>query len=459
MKHTLSLGKLVVGIAILWIVAQLAAPRITSLIEHSESRHTLEFLLPWAVFALASFASTYLAHQRPLPSFVAALFLGQAFKPYLHTILADGQQLEGVVTLLAAMILFQGGLETPLANFRRLFPKIFLLAFPGVVITAFGLAWGATIIGGVSLGVTTVVLLGAILASTDPAAVIPLFKPLVFRHDDVKDIAVSESAVNDVVGALLFFTFLGGLTEAGGSFATIGQAFTGLGTTSSLLFLLRQLVIGTVIGVIGWGVLQLYYYSYQRKDMSQGVRGVAMLTVPIVSFFVSAALGGSGYLAAFVAGLLFHVSHEREKDVEHYGEHFIDSIAKPIIFTLLGAMVDLHSLVAYAGVGLLVAALFIFVLRPLMVTLMLGAFTRFGRNRMGWNHVLFLSWIRETGAIPAVLLVTVVGKHLAGTEALLPIGMWVILATLIIQPPATPWLAQRLRIADPRSLPEPLEMA
>lgn len=258
--------------------------------------------------------------------------------------------------------------------------------------------------------------------------------------------------MNDVVGALLFFTFLSGLTAVGGNFTSISQAFTGLATASSLVFLFKQLAIGTLFGVAGWALLQLYYYSFRRKELSTGVRGVAMLTVPIVSFFVSAAFGGSGYLAAFIAGLLFHVSHEREKDVEHYGEHFIDSIAKPIIFTLLGAMVDLKSLATYAGIGLAVAALFIFVLRPLMVALMLGPFMRYGRTPMTRNQVLFLGWIRETGAIPAVLLVTVVGKHITGTDALLPIGMWVILMTLVIQPPLTPWIAKRLNIAYQREL-------
>lgn len=458
MKHILNIGKLLGGVALLWLVGRLAAPHILSLIEHSESRHTLEFLLPWAGFALASFTSTYLSHQRPLPSFVAALFIGQALKPYFHETLGNAQQLEGIVTLLAAMILFQGGLETPLANFRRLFPKIFLLAFPGVVITAVGLAYGAHLIGGVGLSITTVVLLGAILSSTDPAAVIPLFKPLTFRNDDVKDVAISESAMNDVVGALLFFTFLSGLAAVGGAFTSINQAFTGLVTSTSLVFLLKQLAIGAIFGAAGWALLQLYYYSFKRKELSTGVRGVAMLTVPIVSFFVSAAFGGSGYLAAFVAGLLFHVSHDREKDVEHYGEHFIDSIAKPIIFTLLGAMVDLKSLATYAGVGIAVALLFIFILRPLMVAFMLGPFTRFGRTPMGWNQLLFLGWIRETGAIPAVLLVTVVGKSIAGTEALLPIGMWVILMTLVIQPPLTPWIARRLNIAYPRTQADSPEM-
>lgn len=450
MAHALSLGKMFFGVAAIWLVISLGAEPLLEQIEHSSYNHLLEFLLPFVVFTFASFASTYLAERRPLPSFVVAVFIGQACKPLLEGIVANGIVLEGIVTLLATLILFQGGLETPLQNFRRLFPKIFMLAFPGVLITALGLAWAAYQIGGATLSFTTVVLLGAILASTDPAAVIPLFKTLRFRNTDSKDIAVSESAVNDVVGALLFFTFLGAV-EASGNFTGIGQGFATLFSADSGTFLLKQLAIGTIVGVAGWGLLQLYSVAQARKELSKGARGVALLTVPIGSFFVAAAFGGSGYLAAFVAGLLFHVSHERETDVEHYGENFIDGFAKPIIFVLLGAMVNLADLQTYAVHGILIALVFIFLLRPLMAHLMLSPFVLFGKNRMTWNQVRFLSWIRETGAIPAVLLVTVVSKNIPGLEAVLPIGMWAILATLILQPALTPWVAKKLGIADPVS--------
>lgn len=435
-------------IAAVWAVTNWTAPWLLETIEHSAYPHLLEILLPVAVYVLISFLSTYVSHQNPLPSFVAALFLGQAMKPLLHGVIGDEILLEGTVTLFATLILFQGGLETPLASFRRLFPKIFMLAFPGVLITAAGLAWAADLISGSTLTITTVVLLGAILASTDPAAVIPLFKPMKFRDASVKDIAVSESAVNDVVGALLFFTFLGAVKDTVGGFTSINGAFSTLISNATGIFLLKQVGIGLLVGCGGWLLLRLYTLGYKRKELSQGARGVALLSVPIVSFFAAAALGGSGYLAAFVAGLLFHVAHERELDVEHYGENIIDGFAKPIIFTLLGAMVDLGELGKYAMTGILVALTFIYVLRPLMVFLTLGVLGVIKGQRMTKNQMLFLSWIRETGAIPAVLLVTVVSQKIPGTEPLLPIGMWVILTTLILQPPLTPWWAKKLGIAE-----------
>lgn len=451
-KNLWSLFKMAFVVGAVWIIIQAFHHKLFTLIEHSSQHHVLMWLLPFVVFLSISAISTYLAHRKAVPSFVVALFLGQAFKPLLTEITSDPIVLEGIVTLFATTILFQGGLETPLANFKRLFWKIFSLSFVGVWITAITLAWTAYMLGGLtgaSLTFTTVVLLGAVLASTDPAAVIPTFKMLKFHDDEPKDIAVSESAVNDVVGALLFFTFLGVLKELGTGFTSIWDGYgTHLFTANSGIFLAKQVFIGGGIGLAGWGLLRLYTLGNKRKELNKGWGGVVLLSVPIISFYVSAALGGSGYLAAFVAGLLFHVSHDQEAQVEHYGESFIDGFSKPIIFACLGAMVNIQDMGQYAIIGILTALVFIFILRPLMVFIMLTGFV--WANKMNWKQVLFLSWIRETGAIPAVLLVTVASQAIPGTEPLVPIGMWVILLTLIIQPPLTPIVAKKLGIAEPR---------
>jgi cell volume regulation protein A len=126
----------------------------------------------------------------------------------------------------------------------------------------------------------------------------------------------------------------------------------------------------------------------------------------------------------------------------------IDGYAKPAIFLLLGALVDPATLLHYAPIGLLISLIFIFVLRPLVVFVSLGLFTLVGKERISWQELSFISWVRETGAIPAVLLVTVVSRGIPGTEALLPIGLWVILSTLILQPPLTPWWARVLGLVE-----------
>src|SRR5262249_39097388 len=158
-----------------------------------------------------------------------------------------------------------------------------------------------------------------------------------------------------------------------------------------------------------------------------GADQVYFLATPILAFVGASVFGGSGFLAAFVAGLLFH-TEEHMAGIERFFLQVIDGVAKPAIFVLLGALVDLHSLIAYAPIGIVVALIFMFVVRPIMVFLMIGAYGLVpGTRGLSFKELLFISFVRETGAIPAVLLVTAVARVSAPVNGLVEIGMWVIL--------------------------------
>jgi len=122
----------------------------------------------------------------------------------------------------------------------------------------------------------------------------------------------------------------------------------------------------------------------------------------------------------------------------------------PAIFLLVGALVDVHALIAYAPLGIAAALIFMFAIRPAMVFLMLGIYTLLGNSARGLsrNELLFISFVRETGAIPAVLLVTAVARMPPPVNGLVEIGMWVILITLVLAPPLTPWVARKLGVAE-----------
>ena len=124
----------------------------------------------------------------------------------------------------------------------------------------------------------------------------------------------------------------------------------------------------------------------------------------------------------------------------------MNDFAKPVIFMLLGAMVPLLMLMEHALLGALAAIVFMFVVRPAVVFFSLLPWMVKKRARITWREVLFISFIRETGAIPAVLILTIVASGVASSAFILTIGMWVILYTLVIEPPLTPLLAHRLGI-------------
>lgn len=111
---------------------------------------------------------------------------------------------------------------------------------------------------------------------------------------------------------------------------------------------------------------------------------------------------------------------------------------------------NVHALLAHAPVGIAAALVFMFVIRPAIVFVTLGIYGLLPKDRGGLSlqELLFISFVRETGAIPAVLLVTVVARITTPVNGLVEIGMWVILLTLIVAPPLTPYVARRLGVAD-----------
>ena len=387
---------------------------------------TAPVLATLVLFAACSFASFYVARGTALPSFVVAIALGMAGHTLFGPIIRNPTVLAALVTGSAAIILFGGGLETPVRNFLRLFVKIALLAFPGVLFTGFGFAWTAGNLGealGMAIVPAVAILLGAILASTDPAAIIPVLQDLRFKRRDAKDIVVAESALNDVVGTLLASVFL----KLSLATLSLGAAYAALATPSTARFLAQQVGFGLLFGTAAFLMLQALTRLKRGHDRHYGADQVYFLATPILAFVGAAAFGGSGFLAAFVAGLLFHIE-EHLKGVEHFFDQVID----------------------YAPIGIAAALAFMFVLRPAMVFVMLGVFGRVPRDKGGLSvqELLFISFVRETGAIPAVLLVTTVASVTTPIKGLVEIGMWVILLTLVIAPPLTPWVARRLGVAD-----------
>ncbi len=451
MRAAMPYGIAVAVIAAVFLVSQAAAEALFSSFEHSAEPEITGVFFSIAVICVLSFLGSYLAQGTVFPSFIMAVFLGMAAQQFLVPIIHSRGALGVLVTFGATLILFGGGLETPFANFRKLFWKIIALALPGVLVTALlfslfvfeaGNAWGF------GISVTVAILLGAILASTDPAAIIPLLQTLRFRKRDAKDIVVSESAVNDVVGALLTFLFLGWFA-AGSVFSTIGEGYGALANMQSVLSIATQVLIGTLFGIGGYVLLKLFSHIKFKNGNNEefGADHAFFAFVPIMAFTGAVSLGGSGFLAAFVAGLLFHAM-DHLHGIEKFFNHAIDGFFKPVIFLLLGALVQIDQLIAYAPIGIAAACVFMLVIRPLMVYGMLAPFALFGTQRISGKELIFISFVRETGAIPAVLLVTAVSMSIPGTEGLLEIGMWVILTTLLVQPPLTPWVARKLDIAE-----------
>lgn len=442
-------GFIVVALLLSWLVSWGSVQFLHSpFFEGSEHLEMVPIFLDIVIVFALGFVAYELSKPTIIPSFVIAIFFGFVSQNVLTLITQNGAVLSILTTIGAALILFGGGLETPFNRFKTLIGPISSIAFLGTVFTAFLFSIalsGVSQFLDMAMPIAAIILLGVALASTDPAAIIPSFKSLLFHQPRVKHVAVSESALNDVVGALItgvfLLLFIGDFNPS-----SILDAYKYLLTLDNLLEILKVIVIGAGAGVVGYFILHLWSKWKERVESEGEADAALFLAVPLFTFTAATAFGGNGFLAVFVAGLLFQL-RDHVKHVEHFFNHTIEGFMKPLIFMLLGTLVNFQNLQEFALPGIVMGLLFMFVLRPIVVFLTLFPFMR-GKHKFTFKELTFLSFVRETGVIPAVLLVSIKVAGIPGSDAVLAIGMWVILLTLIIQPPLTPYVAKALGLAQ-----------
>jgi NhaP-type Na+/H+ or K+/H+ antiporter len=448
MKSKLIKSSIVITSFVIVFIIALYSKDILNILESNKEHDLLTvFFLVSVVFVLSAIIS-HISRISQFPSFVIAIFFGIIAKPLLTPITLHQESLSIIVGLGATLILFSGGLETPFHNFKKIILKIFSLSFLGLFITAFLTSTAIYLISGLlnfNISIISSVLLGAVLASTDPAAIIPVLKKLRFYNRSVKDVVISESAVTDVTGTLVTIVFLT-LIAGGVYFDNITDWYKSIFNEQSGIILAKQIFFGILLGLIGYILLKGLHTLRKRKDYEHEADLPFFLFVPIIIFVFAIIFEGSGYLAAFIAGLLFHMTDHLKK-TEHFFNSLVEGFFKPTIFILLGALVNIDKLIEYAPIGVAVAIVFMFVIRPIAVFVSLFPIKNIGKEKINLKEMIFISFVRETGAIPAVLLVTIMSLGLGETNGLLEIGMWVILSTLIILPPLTPYIAKKLSVA------------
>lgn len=413
-----------------------------------EVRNLIPIFLIGIMFLIGTICNS-LSRGTIFPSFLVALFIGLSMHDLLKPLIENAEVLNMIVTVAAVYILFGGGLEISFSSFKKIVLPTILLSFVGLGISTFLFAQGLFTLGsiaGVGITITVALLLGAILASTDPAAIIPVLKEIKFRKPAIRDIVVSESALTDVTGTLVTVAFLAYLA-INTSFQSITEGFSALGSGSSLTFLATEIGVGVSVGIVGFYALR--FFMRQRMLMDECHADIGFfIAVPVIAFAFAALFGGSGYLASFIAGLLI-VVHEKVHKTETFFNQLVEGVAKPSVFLLLGAMIDLQALAGYAVFGVAAAMIFIFIVRPISVFVSLMFLGK--KNGFTVKELLFMSWVRETGVIPAVLLVQTAHSGLFGeseAQTLVSVGMWVIIMTLLLQPPLTKWVAERLGVSE-----------
>ena len=421
------------------------APMILAHTAHLEATQASIASALWCLglFLVFGWACSRLSEGTIFPNFTLQLLTGIVLHDALAPLSAQLTLAVVVCTSLAAIILKSGGDEIERRDFLKIAFPTLMIAVVGYLITFFVMF---ALLIAVGLDGKTAALLSAIIGSTDPAALIPTLKRLVF-HDTYKrisDVAVAESALNDAVGAI-FTAAVATMILAGTSVDDLTQLAGGLFSKDNLVQLGREFLFGTVAGIVGW-VMMSVYEKYKTSTQAHGKTEAPydfaiILAIPLLTFVLAQEIEGNGFLAAFVAGLLANFNYGSSCFIGqlHNMETQIESVAKPTIFMMVGPFVALGDLGNTAVLGAVASLLFMFVARPLAVLLSLLP------TRISLREKLFLCAVRETGVIPVVLAV-ITAAQFPELKLLMPLTAWTVIWTLTLLPAISPWWSRKLGI-------------
>jgi cell volume regulation protein A len=392
-------------------------------------------LLVGALLLLVGIASSRFSARVGLP--VLVLFIGVGMLAGSEGIggiwFEDYELAHGFGTVALAIILFDGGLRTSFSSVRPALAPAFSLATVGVLLTALITGVAASHILGVPLLMG--LLLGSIIGSTDAAAVFSVLRSGGLRLPPrLSSTLEVESGSNDPMAIFMTVGLLEVLT---------GRMELGAGL---LVLFVKQMVLGGLFGLaVGRGAA----YLLNRVELgAAGLYPVFAAAAGLLSYGVTATLGGSGFLAIYVTGIILgnsRVVFQRGILLFHDGAAWLAQIG---MFVLLGLLSFPSRLLQVAGPALLVALVLIFVARPVAVAVSLLPF------RFTLRESAFLSWAGLKGAVPIVLGIYPLLFHVPGAELLFNVVFFVVLVAAVTAGWSLPPLARVLGLQT-EAAPEP----
>jgi cell volume regulation protein A len=395
-----------------------------------------QVLLSCGIVLAAGVASGLAAQKLKVPDVVIFLLVGILLGPQaLGWIgIAAASALNQIILIFGSCyILFDGGASLRFTVLKGVWITITVLATVGVLITAAITAVAAYYALGVPFMVA--LLLGAAIASTDPATLVPIFRQIRVR-DRVAQTVMSESAFNDATGAILTFAVLA-IVAGSGEFSA----------TASLADLVKQAGLGVVVGAaLGYAAALLI--AHEKYSFLMEYAPVVTVMAVMGAYLAADGLQASGFMAVFVFGMVLgnkdYFGFEMRASESRRLDEFVATTAfvmRTFIFILLGAQVDFALMNRYLVGGVIVVTAFMLIARP--VTVLVCAWPD-RRAKWSWQELIFMCWTRETGVIPAALAGLLLGMNAPGAQVIASVTFIAILMTILIQATTTRWLARRL---------------
>lgn len=373
---------------------------------------------------------------------VAGMIAGQVFHWIYEPSTSFTNQF--ILVIGSALILFDGGRNIKLSGLRQVWLTVGMLSIPGVIITCLAVAAASHFL--LDLPWLYALLLGAIIASTDPATLIPVFKQVKIRTK-VRETVESESAFNDATASILTFSLIAiilGTKEVSLLSGTLDFVKTALG----------GLLLGAVIGYV-----MTFLTAHHKLGMLRDYATISMVVTSLGAYMAGEILGVSGFMATFTAGLIWGNAGIFKLDMEdkrHEMEHFSENmtvIMRMLIFILLGSQVNFPVILDHFWTSLGVIFVFVFIARPLTVLICTWPDRK---AKWKWNEIIFMFWVRETGVIPAALCGMVAGMGIAHSDLIASVTFMAVLITILIQASTTAFVAKKLGLEVKSDGPERL---
>ena len=335
----------------------------------------------------------------------------------------------------SSLIIFDGGASVRLKILKEVWVTILMLSTVGVVLTALLTACAAYYL--LNIPPIEAFLLGAVIASTDPATLIPIFKQIKIS-DRVSSTIISESAFNDAVAAILTFTILNMVLKSG-DFKIV----------HTLLDLFKQSIIGILVGGI-LGFIAAVFISHEKYKFLSEFTPIVTLMAVIAAYVGADGLHSSGFMAVFVFGIVFgnqdSLGFKLSTNEEIEFNDFIATnslIMRMFIFIILGSQVDFKLINLYFISGMCVVLFLIFIARPITVLVCALPDSKAKWHR---NELIFMSCKRETGVIPGALAAMLIGINAPHANLIAAVTFLAIFTTISVQATSTKWLATKLKL-------------
>ncbi|MGZ8272515.1 MAG: potassium/proton antiporter [Burkholderiaceae bacterium] len=383
-----------------------------------------QLLLVAALLLFAAIALSAFSQRLGVPSLLVFLAVGLVATelPGAPAVAIDVSTAALIGNLALAIILLDGGLRTRFGTLRMVAGPALTLATVGVLVTAS--AVGATAVALLGFDWRYGLLLGAIVGSTDAAAVFALLGGGGLRlNERVEATLEVESGLNDPMAVFLTVAMIELVRTPGSDLGTLVPLF------------LQQLLVGLAVG---WLLGKLLGRVVARIQLGEGLYVLLIQSGGLTVFAVASVLGGSGFLAIYLAGMI--VANQRRHvtvDVLRVSDGFA-WLAQAGMFLLLGIITDIGELTTVVSVKVLAVVLVLMlVARPLAAVVCLLPF-RYPRR-----EIAFIGWVGMRGAVPIVLALFPLLAGLPQATLLFHIAFLITLLSLLLQG-STLGLAARL---------------